>query len=115
MIQSGDVMSEGLENGVRNHCWFRIYHPSRAAEAVLCGVTALLFWTAWPGIVYGAGLFFLSWEAFEAAYAFGRYGRMVPKTEDVVLIGKRLYGDAVGRLHLARAFVGAALMMLGRG
>lgn len=89
--------------GVRYAAEFQYYHRLRVLEY------AFAMWFAIAvnrlddiiGIV-SLGVVVLSWELFETAYSFSRYGEVTAPSENLFGIGYRLTGKSVEVVHYCR-------------
>ncbi len=113
MIRSVDIrFSPGSLDpssyGVRCHVWFRYYHWL----IVVTFATFVVAITTWPGDwLLTAGIAFIGWAIFEAAYSWTRYAHWIPYRENVLGTGRYVYGRNVVLLQAARALIGAAIIV----
>jgi hypothetical protein len=101
-------------DGVRYAAAFQYYHRLRVLEYAF----AMWFAIAVNGLddiigVLSLGVAVLSWELFESAYAFARYGEITAPTENLFGVGYRLTGKSVEVVHYCRWVIAVTLIIGG--
>ena len=113
-IHEGMIM---FQSGVRNHYWFTLYHR----QAVLPYLFAFLIGAATThnthdifapsGLFILIGSLILSWQAFESAYSYARYKKILPDEENI--LGLDIHVEYTASLMVVRLGISAALIIIG--
>ena len=111
------ALTRGSEEGIvmnkpgpRSHAWYGYYHKLDILTYATFGLILLSPALNIPLII---GLSFLVWSLFELAYAFTRFGTLLPRQENVLGVGYYIRGeDRVLISHLIRLVISIVLIKL---
>ena len=108
-IKEGMVMHKP---NVREHRWYKYYHRISMLMILAAGLFFIALCYHWKQLDFytALGTVLISWELFELAYSYTRYGLLLPETENVFGLNYHIEGKGLIAVHCIRIIVGLTLI-----